>query len=525
MAPFSKLLLTISIFFFFLILDTKAARLAADDDQISRKMFESLLEMKFPNDMNRIDEILPGFVGHVSARKDTLTWEASCFRNNHATLEFNNRGKYGGGTLHIHVSEARWYEWYCSNIYIFATPFNIHHDEYWKKGEHKVEFLWQEKAEYEFVKRRGISIFVLPSGPLDTVVAIDDFRKLFENSDEGEKANVQFLKDYMNVSLEERPHPWVTANINPDDIRSGDFLALSKIRGQSGGFESLEKWVTGSYAGHSAVCLRNPEGKLFVAESGRTIAGKDVVDVLPWEEWWDFEQSNDEGNPHIALLPLHPDVRAKFNETAAWEYAISLKGNPYGYHNVIFSWIDTPKQNYPSRVDAHLVAAFMVMWNTINSNSASRLWNEALNKRLGTQGLDFPGILVETEERGLNFSDILAIPELDHWEYTDGKSVSCVAYVIRIYKAAGIFHPITNSIQATEFMVRDGYQVKLYEDDTSRLPKWCNNEKDKIKQPFCQIRGKYRMDLPGYNTIEPYPNMNERCPSLPPSYEREPKNC
>ena len=71
----------------------------------------------------------------------------------------------------------------------------------------------------------------------------------------------------MGATFEARPEPWIT-NITVDDIHSGDFLALSKIRGRWGGFETLEKWVTGSYAGHSAVCLRDSEGNLWVAESG-----------------------------------------------------------------------------------------------------------------------------------------------------------------------------------------------------------------------------------------------------------------
>ena len=57
--------------------------------------------------------------------------------------------------------------------------------------------------------------------------------------------------------------------------------------------------------------------------------------------------NKDDSNPHIALLPLHPDIRAKFNNTAAWEYARSMSGKPYGYHNMIFSWIDTISKNYP----------------------------------------------------------------------------------------------------------------------------------------------------------------------------------
>lgn len=83
--------------------------------------------------------------------------------------------------------------------------------------------------------------------------------------------------------------------------------------------------------------------------------GEDVIAILPWDEWWEFELTKDNTDPHIAVLPLHPDLRAKFNETAAWEYARSMAGKSYGYHNLIFSWIDTIDGNYPPPVDAHLV--------------------------------------------------------------------------------------------------------------------------------------------------------------------------
>jgi hypothetical protein len=84
--------------------------------------------------------------------------------------------------------------------------------------------------------------------------------------------------------------------------------------------------------------------------------------VMPWEEWWEFEQTQDDSDPHIALLPLRPDIRKKFNETAAWEYAKNMSGSPYGYHNMIFSWIDTLSDNYPPPLDAHVVSWFILLW-------------------------------------------------------------------------------------------------------------------------------------------------------------------
>ncbi|RZC65637.1 hypothetical protein C5167_009333 [Papaver somniferum] len=71
----------------------------------------------------------------------------------------------------------------------------------------------------------------------------------------GENSNIAFLKKHMRASFVERPKPWVT-NITVDSINSGDFLAISKIRGGWGAFETLEKWVTGTYVEHTAVCLK-----------------------------------------------------------------------------------------------------------------------------------------------------------------------------------------------------------------------------------------------------------------------------
>lgn len=71
--------------------------------------------------------------------------------------------------------------------------------------------------------------------------------------------------------------------------------------------------------------------------------------------------------------------------------------------------------------------------------------------------------------------------------------------------------------------IKDAYTLSFFENNMTRLPKWCNDG-DTVKLPFCQITGKYRMELPGYNTIAPYPHMAESCPSMPPDYFR-PKYC
>ncbi|KAF7038164.1 hypothetical protein CFC21_048374 [Triticum aestivum] len=459
-------------------------------------------------------DIFPVFVGAATAGPAQagtapVGWKGACFYENEAWLSFHNDSgsKYGGGTVHLKTTKA--HSWTCMDLYVFATPYRVTWDYYFLGREHTLEIKeWESKAEYDYVKHNGVSIFLMPSGTIGTLRALWDVFPLFTNTGWGENANLAFLKKHMGATFEERPKPWVS-ELNPDDIQSGDFLVLSKIRGRWGGFETLEKWVTGAYAGHTAVCLRDSEGKLWVGESGHeNEEGEDIIAVLPWEEWWEFETTKDDSNPQIALLPLRQDLRAKFNETAAWIYAEKMNGKPYGYHNMIFSWIDTISNNYPPPLDAHVVASVMTVWNKLQPDYAASMWTEALNKRLGTKGLDLPEIIVESEKRGMTFDKLLTIPEKDNWVYTDGQSASCVAYVLMMYKEAGLFEPISSSIDVTEFTIKDAYILNFFEANMTRLPSWCNKD-DTVKLPFCQIKGRYRMELPGYNAMEPYAHMNE----------------
>jgi hypothetical protein len=62
---------------------------------------------------------------------------------------------------------------------------------------------------------------------------------------------------------------------------------------------------------------------------------------------------------------------------------------------------------------------------------------------------------METERCGMSFDQLLTIPEQDEWIYSDGKSTTCVAFILAMYKEAGIFAPFSESIQVTEFTVSD----------------------------------------------------------------------
>ncbi|KAL3702301.1 hypothetical protein R1sor_020323 [Riccia sorocarpa] len=471
---------------------------------------------------NAVD-ILPQFVGAVTDENDTVSWKGTCFYENEAYIEFvepTDNNKMGGGILHLKTSSA--HSWTCMDIYVFATPYRLTWDYYFTARSHTLKIPEWQEGEEEYIKQKGFSMFLMPAGMLGTLVALWDVLPIFSNSGWGESSNIAFMENHMGATFTKRQGPLVT-NISVSEVHSGDFLALSKIRGRWGGFETLEKWVTGAYAGHTAVCLKDDDGKLWVGESGHeNEEGEEVIVVIPWDEWWSLQLA-DPADPQIALLPLSAEMRAKWNNTAAWEYARKMNGQPYGYHNMIFSWIDTRNDNYPPPLDASLVASVITMWTRIQPDYASNMWNEALNKRLGTEGLDLPSVIIESERQGIPFEELLAMPEQDDWVYSDGKSTTCVAFILSIYKDAGLFGSTGDDIQVTEFTIKDAYMLNFFESDSSKLPSFCSNGVDP-PLPFCQLLGGYVLELPGYNTINPYPHMDETCPSLPPDYER-PKGC
>jgi hypothetical protein len=89
--------------------------------------------------------------------------------------------------------------------------------------------------------------------------------------------------------------------------------------------------------------------------------GEKIIAVKPQEEWWELALK-DGPNPQIALLPLHPKLRVKFNSTATWECARSMSGKPYDYHHIIFSWLNTVADNYHRLLDAHCSCSVLVSY-------------------------------------------------------------------------------------------------------------------------------------------------------------------
>lgn len=172
---------------------------------------------------------------------------------------------------------------------------------------------------------------------------------------------------------------------------------------------------------------------------------------------------------------------------------------------------------------ADVAIAFGLM-DHVDPDLAYRLYGAALNKRLGTANLTVVEMLAVLNGRNLTFGDLMSIVENDDWVYDfatgqRGPAMVCSAFAMSLYRAAGLF-PETE-FQAAEFAPKDSYQIEIF-DSAWQPPAECGAAPG---EPWCQVNGWYRMELPDFNTLTMYTGMNEKCGAVPPSYERTPKYC
>ena len=151
----------------------------------------------------------------------------------------------------------------------------------------------------------------------------------------------------------------------------------------------------------------------------------------------------------VAVLPLSAEARAKFDVKKAEEFFKSMEGYPYGYHNFVFGWVDTARDNFPPLLDPEFAVVVFSILERIIPAQITQFLTEALNQRLGTKGLTIPEVSIELANRGLQWGDMWAMVERDEWVYSDGPSMVCSAFAAAIYKAGGLFEGM--DIQATEY--------------------------------------------------------------------------
>jgi len=327
-----------------------------------------------------------------------------------------------------------------------------------------------------------------------------------------EKANLEFLSEQAGINLVERETKVV--DINPDLIQSGDFFGIMRLDG----LDPMIMYGTGSKIGHNTMALRF-DGELYVVESQDAwYWPTHGLQRTKWEDWIQWAKNADF---HVTWHRLSDESRAKFDEKAANDFFYDTVGLPYGYHNFLYGWIDTAEDDWPPLLGKHFVPIMFKLVEDIDSKLAYNFYSEALNFRLGTTGKNISELAMLAAEQNMSLEDVMAMTEMDGWEYTgleptDGRNWVCSAYVAAMYKAAGLFGDM--EIQATEFATMDVYVMNLF-DETTPLPEQCVAADPTLS--YCQLTGKYRIELPQYNTITPYDHMFENCAINYPSYTRD----
>lgn len=226
----------------------------------------------------------------------------------------------------------------------------------------------------------------------------------------------------------------------------------------------------------------------------------------------------------ISYIPLTAEKAAQFNETAAREFFFEMEGVPYGYHNFLYGWIDTPEDNLPPMLAHQFVPILYSYVEMVDKANADNMFTEALNLRLGVTGKNITEIAALAAQQDMSVEDVMAMTELDSFRYTglgpkDGRAYVCSAFVTALYKVAGLFDGY--EINATEFSPADVYRLNFFDTETP-LPQQCIDAAPDL--PYCQLKGKWKQILPGFNTVDPYDHMYERCPSVAPDFYR-PEGC
>ena len=97
--------------------------------------------------------------------------------------------------------------------------------------------------------------------------------------------------------------------------------------------------------------------------------------------------------------------------------------------------------------------------------------------------MTFDELVAEAARQNKSLDDVMAMVEVEGWEYhglepRDGRAYVCSAYVAAQYQAAGLLH----NINGPEFAPRDVYSLNFFDLNWTR-PAACA-EADP-NQPFC----------------------------------------
>ncbi|KAJ4459028.1 putative Inositol-1; 4; 5-trisphosphate 5-phosphatase 4 [Paratrimastix pyriformis] len=466
-------------------------------------------------------QMLPIYVGTLRVGQN-LTWSESCFRKSEGWIDsFTGDGL----SWSFQLNDAK--STFCTDLYVFATSQRVIVHDFLFHGVHHFNFKgWKSPEEMNDVKYDGLRVFYFKNGVVSTLVeAFRFYELLFGHQTEAALAN--FLKKDLGWTPVLRQDTLL--DIPEDQIQSGDVFFLFRMCG----LEMDIVVMSGSHAAHTAVALRYPDGHVYIHESTDHSDAPPGSDLPPpygikktlWSTWiHNYHQYN----YTVVWAKLRPELRNNFNTEAALGYFKTVEGLPFGYPNFGFGAIDTPSDNLPPPLNNETMWVAVQMLEMAGSFLPKQMLIDGLNMRLKhgygieTSCSTIKCIMSLAEDNGLSISEVAAYPEQDKWIYPDGHpSIVCDVLVLRILCAGGAFdQDWCDNVNTAEFTPRDVYSLKIWDLGWDR-PAACKE----LDLPWCQVAGRWVMDMPQFNTIAPYKHMNEHCAGRAPAFSRIPEFC
>lgn len=317
----------------------------------------------------------------------TVYTEGRCFGKIEFTIEYPDKTENGDfETINIRVKGSEKKSTFCHERLWLASLDKIHPLKLRNKKEHVVSFKKFDEDEKLDIRAEGIRLFEFCEGEFATFISIFKTVKLFLGGigtnpklpwvgshvpKYMEKANVEFLGEALNMEFVTRSQSRI--DIDESNIRSGDFLAIYRLDG----LDPIVMWGTGGTIGHCVAALWIDEQLYIVESQDGWYWPKGNIQRNTFKQWMQWAENADF---HVAHMPLSDEKAAQFDEKKALEwFETKMEGYPYGYHNFIFSWIDTEYENFPPALPRSLGPIAFTFLEHILPSVMTQFVGEALN--------------------------------------------------------------------------------------------------------------------------------------------------
>lgn len=470
-------------------------------------------------DLHRSDYygFLPTFKAALKKENDSVVFSNTCFEYVRISMV-----QYRMWSLRLEIEVYNPHSVLCSDSYLIAIMSHFEIVYTFFSGVHTVEFEDLKPNDIADIDMNGVRIFSFKDSAEELVINLVNTAKLFLGGfidhleipllgnkvpEYLQQANIEFLEDFMQLQLYKRN----SSDIQDPKrvIKSGDLIGMRRLDGIS----TMIMYGTGSRVSHVGLALTIGDDLYILENQSGPHWKKNGIQKTLFTDWIYLAK---EASYSVIVIPLKEEVRQQLNETAAYEEFRRLEGLGYGFHNLLFAWLDTVRDNYPPELSGEFVEIGFRILEEIMPKEVKYFIGEALNKRLKTWGLSFDKLTVEAGRMNKTLMEVYTFPEQDSWIYSDGPSFVCSALVAHLYRAAGIFGKV--HFQATELTPRDLYSLDIFE-TSPILPLECLQNDPNLN--YCQILGDYQIILDSqYSTRPVFPHMFERCESKPPNYFR-----